>query len=94
MTTRIACFLHNVKFHVFYLLDPTEHRGDCLEGWEAYGDSCFFFSDEKKSWFDAEATCAEVPGSHLASCINGKDFAFLSKKKPQKPSRWIGIDDL
>ena len=73
--------------------DPTEHRGDCKEGWEAYGDSCFFFSEEKRTWFDAEAVCMEA-GAHLTSCIDGTDFEFLRNYDTARTTRWIGYDDL
>ncbi|MDE5088931.1 MAG: C-type lectin domain-containing protein, partial [Trichodesmium sp. St16_bin2-tuft] len=38
----------------------------CSEGWEANGDHCYFFGDEKKNWTAAEDFC-RGEGGHLAT---------------------------
>ena len=79
-----------------FLLDPTEHRGDCPAGWESFGDSCFFFSDEERTWYDAESACQEMPDAHLASCMPDNEFAFVANilGAENKEENWIGYSDL
>ena len=38
----------------------------CQPGWEREGDHCYFWSEERKHWFDAEDTCISI-GGHLTS---------------------------
>ena len=50
-------------------------------GWDREGDHCYFWSEERKKWFDAEDTCISI-GGHLPSidtwdinnCMMGKRF--------------------
>lgn len=34
-------------------------HGQCQQGWREYEDKCYFFSNDTKSWFEANAFCSE-----------------------------------
>ena len=81
--------------HYNAYLDPTQHRGDCPSGWEAFGTSCYFLSDEKLNWFNSEAKCAEQPKTHLASCLSSAEWAFINKLKSSGDYfHWMGQNDI
>ena len=62
----------------------------CLPGWERVGDRCYFWSKEKKNWFEAEETCKSYHG-HLASVTNQSIHDYMMSKNEQV---WIGSTDL
>ena len=76
--------------------DPTKVDGSncdesscvvsCQPGWEREGDYCYFWSEEKKNWFEAEETCKRH-GGHLASVTDQHIHDYMMKK-PKK--HWIG----
>ena len=45
---------------------PLEQCTPCDPGWDVFGDHCYFYSTDTKSWNDAEEFCQEE-GGHLAS---------------------------
>ena len=57
-------------------------QGNCKEGWISYKNDCYFFSIDKKDWFDAEEMCQEVDTTrtdvHLASCMTTVEAFYLS----------------
>ena len=48
----------------------------CEEGWEENGDHCYFWSNDKKNWTDAEDFC-QTEGGHLASVISDATNYFV-----------------
>ena len=52
----------------------------CQPGWEREGDYCYFWSTEKKNWFDAEETCISL-GGHLASIATWEINDYMTRKK-------------
>ena len=58
----------------------------CPEGWESYGNRCYFWSEEKKTWSDAEEECKKS-GSHLASVPNHEVHKYMHDKAEEQ---WIG----
>ena len=48
----------------------------CTEGWEANGDHCYLWGDEKKNWTAAEDFCREE-GGHLATVKTNATRAFV-----------------
>ena len=54
---------------------------------------CYATKTIKKSWFDAEETCA-AEGAHLPSCISRTEFIFLSSLTESSTDYWIGIDEM
>ena len=58
----------------------------CPEGWESYGNRCYFWSEEKKTWSDAEEECKKS-GSHLASVPNHEVHKYMQDKAEEQ---WIG----
>ncbi len=73
---------------------PTEH-GTCPEGWYAYGQKCFFKSEEKLNWWEAEEKCVQgANGAHLASCFTEKESYFLASLVQDKTDYYVGFSDL
>jgi len=60
----------------------------CPAGWEREGDRCYFFSQEEKSWHEAEETCVEKHRGHLASVPSEQVHQYLQRKKIR--DFWIG----
>ena len=58
----------------------------CPEGWESYGNRCYFWSEEEKTWSDAEEECKKS-GSHLASVPNHDVHKYMHDKAEEQ---WIG----
>ena len=63
----------------------------CPSGWEREGDRCFFWSNEVKTWFEAEETCQKRYGGHLASVTSQSVHEYMVSKKKQV---WIGGTDI
>ena len=62
----------------------------CPAGWEREGDRCYFFSEEEKTWFEAEEACIKR-GGHLASVNNEQVHTYL---QGQEFRGWVGGTDL
>ena len=71
----------------------------CPEGWEANGDHCYFFGDEKKNWTAAEDFCREE-GGHLATVNTNDTKEFVLEGLTSKNlssslvAAWIGGNDI
>ncbi|XP_075787214.1 C-type lectin domain family 10 member A-like [Pelodiscus sinensis] len=61
-------------------------------GWRCHGGNLYYFSQEEKSWDEAEQFCVSQ-GSHLTSVSSQKEQEFLSKEIQGK-NHWIGLTDL
>nr|XP_042701943.1 C-type lectin domain family 4 member F-like [Chrysemys picta bellii] len=58
-------------------------------GWRFYGGNFYYFSQEKKSWDEAERLCVSQD-SHLTSVSSQAEQEFLSNETQGK-GRWIGL---
>ena len=67
----------------------------CAEGWEANGDHCYLFGDEKKNWTAAEDFC-RGEGGHLATMNTNATRAFVLAGMMIRniDLAWIGGNDL
>ncbi|XP_074848181.1 C-type lectin domain family 4 member K-like [Carettochelys insculpta] len=65
--------------------------GKLSAGWRFHDGSLYSFSQEEKSWADAEQFCVSQ-GSHLTSIFSQGEQDFLSKGADRKP-HWIGLTD-
>jgi len=67
----------------------------CAEGWEANGDHCYLFGDEKKNWTAAEDFC-RGEGGHLATVNTNatKEFVLEGLTRRNFDWTWIGGNDL
>jgi len=68
----------------------------CAEGWEANGDHCYLFGDEKKNWTAAEDFC-RGEGGHLATVNTNatKEFVLDGWKAGRNFDwTWIGGSDI
>lgn len=63
----------------------------CPPGWERADDHCYFWSNERKNWFEAEGICRKRYNSHLASVTSQGIHNYMRSKKKQV---WIGGTDL
>nr|XP_042703198.1 C-type lectin domain family 4 member K-like [Chrysemys picta bellii] len=61
-------------------------------GWRFYGGNFYYFSQEKKSWDEAERFCVSQD-SHLTSVSSQAEQEFLSKETKGE-DHWIGLTDL
>ncbi|XP_070702211.1 C-type lectin domain family 4 member A-like [Pempheris klunzingeri] len=61
----------------------------CPEGWRRFGSSCYFTSDEKKTWFDSRKNCWDK-GANLV-VINTKEEQNLVTKLSSTGDHWIGL---
>ena len=62
----------------------------CQPGWEREGDYCYFWSEERKHWFDVEDTCISI-GGHLPSIDTWDINNYMMRTKI---SEWTGASDL
>ncbi|KAM9142550.1 C-type lectin domain family 4 member K-like [Pangshura tecta] len=60
-------------------------------GWRFYGGNLYYFSQERKSWDEAERVCVSQD-SHLTSVSSQAEQEFLSKEA-QGDAHWIGLTD-
>ena len=78
-------------------ISPTSYGSNCEAGcivfcppdpkWELLGDRCYYWSKDKKTWFEAENECRRK-GGHLASVTNQDVHSYLQSKG--KKGNWIG----
>ncbi|XP_039397349.1 C-type lectin domain family 4 member F-like [Mauremys reevesii] len=61
-------------------------------GWRFYGGNLYYFSQERKSWDEAERFCVSQD-SHLTSVSSQAEQEFLSNET-QGQDHWIGLTDL
>ena len=59
----------------------------CKQDWEEHGDRCFYWSQETKSWNDAEESCKEK-GGHLASVTSTATNDYI--EAGMSDYLWIG----
>ncbi|XP_044874216.1 C-type lectin domain family 4 member F-like isoform X3 [Mauremys mutica] len=60
-------------------------------GWRFYGENLYYFSQERKSWDEAEQFCLSQD-SHLTSVSSQAEQEFLSNET-QGEAHWIGLTD-
>ena len=70
---------------------------NCTQPWEVNGQHCYFWSNDSKSWEEAEKTCREK-GGHLASVRTNATNNYIleewDKRNPiAKEHFWIGGTD-
>ncbi|XP_051991425.1 CD209 antigen-like protein C isoform X2 [Xyrauchen texanus] len=62
----------------------------CKEGWTAYSGKCYFFSDEKQTWFESRDSCAALQAHQVI--IDSKAVQDFLVSKIQE-THWIGLND-
>ena len=103
-------FLGNKKYPEMYILQSTDFTASqegflcengkckkpchCEEGWEVFGDHCYYFGTDKKSWTDAEQFCQEQFG-HLASANTKaiQDYVVKGMEGRGLDYAWFGGSD-
>ena len=55
-----------------------------LDSIVVYGKYEYYFSEERRTWTDAEKFCKDSFGGHLASVHSTAEDAFLNKEKDKK----------
>ena len=67
----------------------------CEEGWEENGDHCYFWSNDTKSWTDAEDFC-QKEGGHLASVASNATQKYMDQRyrKGLGGVVWLGGNDI
>ena len=62
----------------------------CEDGWEKEGGRCYFFSQEKRTWVEAEEECKRKYESNLATVTDQRTGDFIKGKCKNGTSIWIG----
>ncbi|XP_053886636.1 C-type lectin domain family 4 member F-like isoform X2 [Malaclemys terrapin pileata] len=87
---KVSLKLRNVSYS-----SALEQNGDVLtklpRGWRFYGGNLYYFSQEKKSWDEAERFCVSQD-LHLTSVSSQAEQEFLSKETKGE-DHWIGLTD-
>jgi len=67
----------------------------CDQGWDVFGDHCYFYGTETKSWWDAEEHCKEE-GGHLATVSTPavEDYVLDELKRRGLDYAWFGGNDI
>ena len=67
----------------------------CDQGWDVFGDQCYFYGTDMKSWFGAEEHCKEE-GGHLASVSTSaiEDYVLNEIEKRGMDWVWFGGNDI
>ena len=67
----------------------------CDQGWDVFGDHCYFYSTDKESWNDAEEYCQEE-GGHLASVNTPaiQEYVLDELTRRSMNSAWFGGNDI
>lgn len=71
----------------------------CPPGWSLHRDHCYYFSEDFKSWQNAQADCEARHGSDLATVHDDKINAYLlndvtAGRGGRGQQRWIGLHSL
>ncbi|KAK7476648.1 hypothetical protein BaRGS_00032123 [Batillaria attramentaria] len=64
---------------------------ECPTGWESFGTSCYWLSEEGKTWDEAKTSCEEL-GATLAEIENSSENDFLKGLGRNRPI-WLGGTD-
>jgi len=68
---------------------------ECGPGWEKYGNRCYLWSIDKKTWAEAEDFC-KTEGGHLASVSSSaiRDYVKQGSEKNNLDNVWTGGNDI
>ena len=55
-------------------------------------DGCYKFTNEAKTWDEAEQSCGNIEKGHLASILSESEQAFVLNEMKSELS-WIGLSD-
>ncbi|XP_038580089.1 CD209 antigen-like protein E [Micropterus salmoides] len=61
----------------------------CPEGWKRFGFSCYFKSNETKTWYESRSDC-QSRGAHLV-IINNKEEQKCVTELNKDGDSWIGL---
>ncbi|XP_023420560.1 C-type lectin domain family 4 member F [Cavia porcellus] len=62
-----------------------------LKGWKVFGENMYYFSQAKKTWYEAEKFCVSQ-GAHLTSVTSQEEQAFMVQNTGAF-YHWIGLTD-
>ncbi|KAM6038314.1 hepatic lectin-like [Chlamydotis macqueenii] len=64
----------------------------CSAGWKTFERSCYSFSTERMSWWDAKEVCANQ-GAHLVIVNSEQEQKFLKDNINGSSTYWLGVTD-
>ncbi|KYO44631.1 killer cell lectin-like receptor subfamily G member 1 [Alligator mississippiensis] len=88
LTVGVLSVLLLVQGVMLVVLHMSDSCPRCPELWVGYGDSCYFFSKERKDWNSSQESCA-AESAHLL-VISDTQEMNLFKRIPREQS-WIGL---
>nr|XP_060616940.1 perlucin-like protein [Anolis sagrei ordinatus] len=62
----------------------------CSDGWEKFQEKCYYFSEERKTWFESRKFC-QKESADLVVIDHKEKQTFLEKKKKTGKDIWIGL---
>lgn len=65
-------------------------RGPCEENWTFFKDKCYFISELRKNWEDAEKNCVQR-NAHLLVVNNAEEQDYISQVIETNANFWIGL---
>ncbi|XP_071133188.1 perlucin-like protein [Mytilus edulis] len=68
----------------------------CSAGWKEYNNHCYYFSNNKTTWFEAERICRNM-GAYLVKVTDAKENSWIKNiiitKKVVAQNYWMGAQD-
>ncbi|XP_049582416.1 uncharacterized protein [Syngnathus scovelli] len=86
--------MHQPKEFFFLILlcfPLSRGQSECPKGWLDYGDKCYYFSSDTKTWREANAFCLSHD-SKLTSILDGDEKDWLRTTFRQAKA-WLGLTD-
>ncbi|XP_065142420.1 uncharacterized protein [Paramisgurnus dabryanus] len=73
---------------------PVTATGSCTVDWHYFKGSCYFISDDSRSWPSSQAYC-KLKGGHLAIVLTADEQTFIWDLLPRGPwhAFWFGLSD-
>ncbi|XP_068751342.1 C-type mannose receptor 2-like [Montipora capricornis] len=65
----------------------------CLKDWYQFGDKCFRYFSNPKSWLDAHSHCQAAFSAKLATVENEEENRFVGNLLKSGYGAWIGLND-
>ncbi|KPP57891.1 hypothetical protein Z043_124338 [Scleropages formosus] len=87
----LKTLVNQLKCNLDKITSNVSTEGCCPLGWSFYSTSCYYFSNEGKSWDSARDSCSRMHAS-LATLKDDGEWTFVSKHT-MPFYFWIGLTD-
>lgn len=83
--------LNSLNCDLIELKSNGSRPGCCPRGWGRFGDSCYWFSSQQKTWEDSDLFC-KAQNAHLV-VINTREEQLYVQERTVPLYTWIGLTD-